>query len=451
MRDKVLRLIEENRLLEQGDRVVAAVSGGADSTALLHVLISIKELYHLSLYAFHFNHMIRGEEADRDEDFVRSLCESWGIPFTAVRRDVPRLAASGGESIELCGRRLRYAALEEYAHSLGGAKIATAHHRGDNTETVLLNLIRGTGAAGLGGIPVRRGGVIRPLLRCSREEIEAYCRENHLAYVTDSTNHDDAYTRNRLRHSILPQLRELNPSLDEGVERMASLMRDADAYLNRISTEELNRAKIDGGYSCERLTGLDRAVLTYAVKNFLSDAGAPVDSLHIGLVADAMRTGGSVDLGRGYRAVCAQGILRITRQDDAPDPLYLAFTDYPGTVRYRIRGGCAFPVSGSEQENAEKVHKKFLQNCIPCDIITSDTVVRRRRAGDTFTDPRRGVTKTLKKLLNELKIPRERRDSLTVVASGSTVLWIEGVGTSQQARIPEDYQGDVCLMRITED
>lgn len=446
MRDKVLRLIASERLLEQGDKVIVAVSGGADSTALLHIIISIKELYDLTIYAFHFNHMIRGEEADRDEDFVRRLCGSREIPFTAVRRDVPRLAAESGESVELCGRRLRYAALAEVAESLGGAKIATAHHRGDNTETVLLNLIRGTGVAGLGGIPVRRGGIIRPLLRCSREEIEAYCRDNGLDYVNDSTNLDDAYTRNKLRLHILPAMRELNPSLDEGVERMASLMRDADEYLNKISVTELNQAKIPGGYSCERLLTLDRAVLTYAVKNVLADAGAPADSLHIGLVADAMRTGGAVDLGRGCRAECAQGILRVVQAHEVPENLCVPFAQAKGWRSLRIADGAVYSVSADGQEIKEKVHKKFLQNCIPCAIITGDTIVRHRRAGDTFTDPRRGVTKTLKKLLNELKIPREQRDSLTLVAEGSTVLWIEGVGVSKQAQIPEDYRGDVCCM-----
>ena len=442
MRDKVLRFIEENRLLETGDKVIVAVSGGADSVSLLHLFISVKELYHLSVFAYHFNHMIRGEEADRDERFVRELCQKWNVPLYEAKADVPYHAARSGESVELCGRRLRYEAMPK----LPGAKIATAHHLNDNTETVLMNLVRGSGIAGLGGIPVQRDNIIRPLLSCSRKEIEAYCAENGLEYVTDSTNLSDEYTRNKLRLNVLPLLREMNPSLDEGVQRMASVMRDADDYLNKISNRELKKSRTDYGYSCEKLLALDKAVLSYAVKNVVEEAEAPVDSLHIGLIIDAMRTGGSVDLGRGYRAVCAQGILRITDGGETADsdfcvPIDEYFprrfsTDWLRTTEVADKNG--------------KIHKKFLQYCIPCDIITDDTVVRHRRAGDTFTDPRRGVTKPLRKLMNELQIPREKRDSLLVAAQGSTVLWIEGVGTSKQAQIPDDYVGEAYVIMNNE-
>ena len=442
MRDKVLRGIEADRLLDPGDTIIVAVSGGADSVALLHIVISIKELYHLSVHAFHFNHMIRGQEADRDERFVRELCRSWDVPFRGTCADVPCLAAQCGESVELCGRRLRYESLESLADELGGAKIATAHHRGDNTETVLLNLIRGAGIAGLRGIPVKRGDIIRPLLHCSRGEIEEYCRDNQLDFVTDSTNLDDAYTRNKLRLNILPQLREMNPSLDEGIERMAAVMRDADEYLIKISTEELYNCRTEYGYLCDRILALDSAVLSYAVKSILEESEAPVDSRHIGLVIDAMRCGGSVDLGGGSRAVCAQGILRITDGEEVADDGFCV----PADAFFARRTSTEWLRSAVPADKSGKINKKFLQNCIPCAIITQDTVVRHRRAGDTFTDPRRGVTKTLKKLLNELKIPREQRDSLLVVADGSTVLWLQGVGASKQAQIGEDYDGEVYVV-----
>lgn len=441
MRDKVLRFIREHDLLHTGDSVLVALSGGADSVSLLHILISIKELFDLNIRAAHFNHMIRGEEAARDECFCRELCARLGVELFTGRADVPVIAEQSGESLELCGRRMRYDFLQVSADESGGAKIATAHNRSDNTETVLMNLVRGSGIAGLGGIPVRRDNIIRPLLSCSREEIEAYCRENGLEYVTDSTNLSDAYTRNKLRLNVLPILREMNPSLDEGVERMASVMRDADDFLNKISTEELKHCQAEYGYSCEALLKLDKAVLTYAVKNVVDEAEAPVDSLHIRLIIDAMRTGGAVDLGRGYRAECAQGILRITGGGAVDDGDFCVPIDTYFPRRYgmdRLRTAAAADQDG-------RINKKFLQNCIPCDIITDDTVVRHRRAGDTFTDARRGVTKTLKKLFNELKIPREERDSLIVIAQGSTVLWIAGIGTSKQAQIPDDYDGEVYL------
>ena len=438
MRDKVLRFIEDNRLLEKDDKVIVAVSGGADSVSLLHLIISIKELYHLSVFAYHFNHMIRGEEADRDERFVRALCKKWDVPLYEAKADVPHLAARYGESLELCGRRLRY----ESTPKLAGAKIATAHNRNDNTETVLMNLVRGSGIAGLGGIPIQRDNIIRPLLNCSRDEIEAYCAENGLDYVTDSTNLSDEYTRNRLRLKILPLLREMNPSLDEGVQRMASVMRDADDYLNKIAKKELYKHRTDYGYRCEKLLALDKAVLSYAVKNVVEEAEAPVDSLHIGLIIDAMRTGGAVDLGRGWRAVCAQGVLRITDGGETSDGGFCVPIGEYFPRRYSMAWLRTTAVAGE----SGKIHKKFLQYCIPCAIITDETFVRHRRAGDTFTDARRGVTKTVKKLMNELQIPREKRDSLLLIADGSTVLWIQGIGTAKQAQIPEAFEGDVYVM-----
>lgn len=442
MRDKVLCFIRERELLRENDSVLVALSGGADSVSLLHFLISIRELYHLTIHAFHFNHMIRGEEAERDERFCRLLCERFGVPYHAERADIPAIAKKNGESAEACGRRLRYEALGRIADGLGGARIATAHNLNDNTETMLLNLVRGTGIGGLCGIPAKRENIIRPLLTCSRSEIEVYCRENRLDYVTDSTNLSDAYTRNKLRLSVLPILRELNPSLDEGISRTAALMRDADAYLDKISTKELKSCRTDYGYDCAALLRLDQAVLSYAVKHILEDADAPVDSRHIELIIERMSDSGSVDLGAGFRAVCAQGVLRITdggevAAGDLCVPIGAYFT---GRVNVdSLRGAAA---------GDAKIHKKFWNNLFPCDIITLDTVVRRRRAGDTFTDPRRGVTKTLKKLFNELKIPREKRDSLTLIAEGSTVLWIEGIGTAKQAQIADDYHGDAVVIEF---
>ncbi len=442
--DKVAAFIEENRLLTDGDKVLVALSGGADSVALLHLLISIKEKYNLRIAAFHFHHGIRGEEADRDERFVRELCEDWQIPLYYEFADVPAIAAQSGESVELCGRRLRYDALERAAAEFVGAKIATAHHRSDNTETVLMHLIRGSGIAGLSGIPVRRGSIIRPLLCCTRDEIEAYCGAQGLRYVTDSTNLLPDYTRNRLRLKVIPELRELNPSLDEAVARTGELMRDADAYLNKISLKELNDCKVNGGYSCEKLKALDKTVLRYALRQLCDEKEAPADFRHIELMIDALGDNGSVDLGGGYRAVCAQGILRVTDGEKAAgDSFCVPFT-----------GACTAGLTVERLNVTEladksgKIHKKFLNSCIPCDIITDDTLVRYRRAGDTFTDARRGVTKTVKKLFNELKIPREQRDRILLVANGSEVLWIQGVGTSAQAQVESDRKGEVYHIKV---
>lgn len=442
MRDKFLGFIAENHLIQTDDSVIVALSGGADSVALLHLLISIKELYNLKLYAAHFNHLIRGEEAQRDADFVKALCQDWGIMLFCEQADVPAAAEKTGESEELCGRRLRYAFFEKLSEAYG-AKVATAHTLSDNTETVLMRLVRGAGVAGLKGIPVSRGNIIRPLLCFERSGIERYCEENHLSYVTDSTNLSPLYTRNKIRLEALPVLRELNPSLDASVERTARLMRDVDDYLNDISKKELKSCRTTFGCSCERLLSLDKAVLSYALKNILDEEDAPYEFCHIELITEALKTGGSVDLGRGYRAVCAQGILRILEEEEEKADEFCA--PFPGdyAALYNTE-----ELLTQLQKSDEKIHKLFFNDCIRCDIITENTVIRHRRAGDTFTDPSRGVTKTLKKLFNELKIPRERRDAIPVIADGSRVLWIKGIGVCKEAQV--DPERDLKIYRIND-
>lgn len=442
-RAAVSRFIDENRLLRQGDRVLVALSGGADSVALLHILISLKENNDIELHAAHFNHGIRGEEADRDERFVRELCGEWEIPYHCDRADIPALARESGESVELIGRKLRYLFLERVAHDLGGAKIATAHHRDDNAETVLWNLTRGAGISGLSGIPVQRGDIIRPLLCLSRDEIEDYCRGNDLRYVTDSTNLSDEYTRNMLRHQVMPVLRELNPKVGESIAQTSSLMREADKYLDEISLSELNKCRTAYGYSCEKLLTLKPIVLKYAVKKVLENADAPVDFRHIALIIEAMPTGGAVSLGEGFTASCAQGVLRVIEEtDDANDDCVL-MKEYIKThgTRVILRGGQLY-----DAKTQERINNLFVKHCIPCDIITDETVFRTRRAGDTFTDARRGVTKTLKKLMNELKIPRELRRTVPVAAEGSVILWLQGYGTSAQAQTDLNRDRDLILL-----
>ena len=201
MLDTVKRTISDYMMLETGENVLVALSGGADSTALL---LSLRELGY-PVRAFHLNHCLRGAESDRDEAFCRRLCEKLGVELTVERVDIA--AAAGDSAVEETARRIRYARLEHAAH---GAQIAVAHNADDNLETVLFHLVRGSGAKGVSGIPPVRGAVIRPLLFAERREIEAFLRENGQDYVTDSSNLSDDYTRNRLRHSVLPVLRGIN-------------------------------------------------------------------------------------------------------------------------------------------------------------------------------------------------------------------------------------------------
>jgi tRNA(Ile)-lysidine synthase len=246
------------------------------------------------------------------------------------------------------------------------------------------------------------------------------------------------YTRNKIRLQIMPLLRELNASADGNIARLAQTAHEADEYLKYISDNELKSAEVNGGYDCQRLTKMPPAVRNTALRHLADTVGAPMDHAHTALVTEAMREGGAVDLGGGYTALCAQGILRIITKTDDPAVESTPLRGFPDAIRLQIRDGRIF--RGGIELDRQKINSLFLNSLIPCDIITDDTVVRARRAGDTFSDSRRGVTKTVKKLFNELKIPRERRDSILLVANGSTVLWIEGVGCAETIDLSRDQE-----------
>lgn len=431
MNHKVEKTLRDYDMLSDFDKVVVALSGGADSVALLYALNSIKEKYNLILYACHLNHMIRGQEAQRDEDFVRNLCEKLGIELFVKHEDVVRIAEEEKISLELCGRNLRYKFFAELSEKLS-AKIATAHTASDNIETVLFNVARGTSITGLCGIRPKRDYIIRPLIMCSREEVESYCEENSLEFVTDSSNLTDDYTRNNIRHNAVPTLKSVNPDLCNSVSRMCSDMSDIKDFLDKISEKEIKNCETDYGYSCEKLLKLDRAVLTNSLSIIAKRNGADVSHRHIDIIIEKMGDGGCVDLPDNKRAVCKQGVLRIVAENE---------------LEIEVEKEQECPIDESSlfryisKEEIKNVNKKLLKHCINCDIITENTIVRTKREGDRFTLPNRCVTKTLKKLFNELRIPAEKRSSLIVVANGSEVLFVEGVGVSEKAKVTECENG----------
>nr|MDE6785173.1 tRNA lysidine(34) synthetase TilS [Ruminococcus sp.] len=231
MIEKIRAFTEKYGMINSGDTVVCGLSGGADSVCLLLALRRLSEDMGFSVEAAHINHCLRGEESDRDEKFCRKLCLRLNIPFTAAVCDVRSHAESESVSLEQAARDMRYQALQKIAY---GKKIATAHNADDNLETILLNLVRGSGIKGLSGIPPVRGNIIRPLLTVSRSEIEEYLSSAGQDYVTDSTNLTDDYTRNKIRHNIIPVLKTINSSLADTTARTAEVLRSEN---NLIESE----------------------------------------------------------------------------------------------------------------------------------------------------------------------------------------------------------------------
>lgn len=294
MLDKVREKLES--FMEDNSAIVVAVSGGADSVALLHALCSLKEETGLRIYACHINHNLRGEESDGDEQYVRSLCESLGVPLKVYSIDV-RGNAKKHESTEETARKLRYECFEKEAAEKN-ALVATAHTASDNAETVIMNIIRGTGTKGLCGIPARRGYIIRPLLGCTREDIEEYCKSNSLRYVTDSTNLSDDYTRNKIRHNVIPLLSEFNPSLLTAFTRMTEAVTDDNAFIERFSEEMAAECYDgDGKYDSRKLSALEKPVLRRIISRILKDSDIEPSALRIGQCEEIIHKGlGKVNL-----------------------------------------------------------------------------------------------------------------------------------------------------------
>ena len=405
-------------LFKNVSRITVACSGGADSMALLHALCVISNEYGFTVSAAHFNHGIRGAEADRDENFVKEYCEKHGVDFVSGFGNVPEYAKQKGDSIELAARELRYKFLQEAA---SGGVIATAHHAGDNLETMLFNLTRGTALSGLCGIPAKRDIYIRPLLLCTREEIELYCKENSIDYVTDSTNLEDNYARNRLRHKVVPVLKEMRPSVEVAAMRTAQSLREDEDCLNALAKKEYDERFLNNSISLKNFEELPSAIAKRVIKNFFTlQTGKNADFLHITEMYACCKNSGKVSLPGNYEAVVEGGKLFIKLAEKVQDT--------------------QFKVELSEQ-NADlstvnkKVHNLLLKNSIDCDKIVGKLVLRTREPSDRVYINGRGGTKTLKKLYNEYKIPLCERANLPVLADDKGIVWIGKIGVARRCAV----------------
>lgn len=424
MKDKVLNTLKSHNMLSKGDRVIVALSGGADSVSLLKLLLDLKAELGVTVSAAHVNHNLRGEESLRDEAFVRELCEKENVELFLRSVDVNALCRECGEGFEAVGRRVRYEFFKELSEEYD-AFIATAHTLSDSLETALLNIARGASLSGLSAIPYVRGKIIRPLLDVTRQEVEAYAQKISLAYVDDSTNFEaDICKRNKIRHKVVPVLKEVNENAEQNFSRLRQNVSEVEDFISSQAHKLMLEAKCDFGYDAKALLDAHPALLSYALKLILENAGAGFEHKHIELIKQYLALGGAVALIGGYTAVIKQGVLRISKETE----------EIKGDFPFEINKSFAFNgkvYSVKELTEQEIVNKKLALKVIGCDKISSDAVFAARTEGERFAPLKRGITKSLRKLQNELKIPSENRQSLILLKSLGKVLWAEGVGVSE--------------------
>lgn len=453
MRRKLLTTIKNHRMFSPGDRVVVGLSGGADSVTLLHLLASLEE-YNLSLFPCHINHNLRGEEALRDQKFCEALCETLGLSLKVFSEDAAAYAEEHGMTLEEGARDLRYSCFSSFCEEVGAFVIVTAHTLSDSSETVLFSLSRGTGLAGLCGIPPVREfdglRIARPLIGCTREEIESYCQVHELSYVTDSTNLSDDYTRNRIRHQLMPLLRSLNPSVEEAIGRMTELLRQDDMYLKQQTVLAVERLSDKaGGLERSGFLALEPALQGRVLLSLLEKRQIPYDQKRISLCLEiAGRGKGAVELCRDVFFKANDHRLWLERA--LPMQPYFSFTLNPSLTQWHFEiAGKIYHLRILVCEQTEKFEKSscnILKNTLDYDTIYGIVKLRQKMNGDVCAPIGRAGRRSLKKLYQDAKIPPEKRKRMAVLADEQGVLWAEEFGCDRRAAPTE---GTRRLLEIT--
>lgn len=445
MLKRVKDYITENGMIRSGDVILAGVSGGGDSMAMLSLLRELTAEMNFTLCAVHVHHGIRGKEADRDALLVDNICGKWGIRCITYRYDVPELAREWKLGHEETGRLVRKEAFDrtasEYEYAGKRVSIALAHNREDLAETMLHNLARGTGLRGLSTMRPVAGRIIRPILCLGREEIADYLKENEIPHIVDSTNLTDEYTRNRIRHHILPFMEEINGRAAEHMAETAGRLAMAEDYLGEEGRKLLLKQKREkSGYLLtETFHRAAEIVKIYALQQALEElAGGRKDigAVHIEKVVElfAMETGKSFSLPYGLLARRTyDGVFlgKTEKNEDFSDNSWMV--SVPGEVecplgRLETR---IFPCEGQIIE--EKKYTKWLDY----DKIEKKLCIRTRHAGDSIRIDG-GSTKKLNRFMIDGKIPREERGKIPLIAQGDEVLWIVGYRISAKYKVTPD-------------
>lgn len=425
MLNKLSSFLRRYQMVNAGEHVICAVSGGADSVALLFAMYLLKEKLGIRLSAAHFNHCLRGEESDRDEEFVRDFCGRYDIPLIVGSGEVK----AGKKGLEAAARDARYAFLRQLP-----GKIATAHTADDNAETVLLHLVRGTGLKGLGGITPVSGNVIRPMLGVTRQDVEDFCSEWSLSYVTDSSNQEDTFLRNRLRHHVMPLLKEENPKLAESLSTMALRLRQDEEFIEES-------VSCSSPLMVEEVRKLHPAQRSRVLERFLKDCGVrEPEAAHIAQTealvfsekpSAAARFPGGVTIARNYDVLEPLQTIKPLERIVLPEE---GSVELPG-LGLRVRCFAA---------------TEIINNGNTFTVCPQGTVVlRAREAGDAMRLP--GGTKSLKKLFIDRKIPAPQRLRIPVIGDDAGVLAVYGFGVNLDRKAEKLPGLQIAFETLTQD
>lgn len=453
MLKKVKETINKYRMFSKGDRLVVAVSGGADSLALLHVLLRFRGELETELKVVHVNHHLRGEAADQDARMVEARAIEWDVPFSIRDIKVRELEKGMGTSLENAARILRYQVLEEEALLFGADKIVLGHHADDQAETVLLHLLRGAGVDGIAGmLPVRDQKFYRPLLEVSRQEIENYCHSNHIEYCTDLSNLQPVYLRNSVRLELLPLLREkYNTSVEKSLCRLAELAREDSELLWKLADEAYEKVVTIGEkgllLETEALgdipTSLQRRVLIRAWQKLSGEVVSPAYERIEALRKLMLRgnTGQIVQLPSGIsgeksyqQLILGKATGYNGKQKQFSYPLTVPGTTKIPELKITIMTELIDKTKEERQEQGACDQNILL---LDADLCRRPLVIRNRRDGDIFYPWGAPGKKKLKEFFIDCKIPRSERDCIPLICSDNEVIWVMGKRKSQSCQVTE--------------
>ncbi|MDF2986467.1 MAG: tRNA(Ile)-lysidine synthetase [Eubacterium sp.] len=473
LKQQVLDTIKKYELINYGDGIVVGISGGYDSVCLLHILYSISEVFCLKLYPVHINHMLRGEEALRDENFVKALCASLGLEAVVKRIDIAERARTEKISLEEAGRDARYEEFERVIKETGADKIAVAHSKNDQVETLLMRIFRGTGPEGLKGIEYRRGNIIRPLLEADRVQIEHYVTENGLEAITDSSNLHTDYFRNRIRLQVIPQINSaVGSDITENLLRLSKIVVADEDYL-RYNSELyyqnalLKKGKAYAELDLKQLCKMHQAICSRVLRMAFTDACKSVTGLEfvhieklLQLIANG-RTGARLDLPLELMAQRSYNSLIIKKQGEETAEKFEYRLKVTGDTDIEIKNGiiktnvlnfgtieeCKEFIKDRKSSDTaffdfEKLQEKYkLKNDL-------QLVVRNRLDGDIFKPLKSNGTKKLKEYFIDNKIPKNDRNKLPLIAINKEIIWIIGNKTSDNYKVTDNTKSVLMITFI---
>lgn len=433
MLNLIKKNIIENNLIENGDNVLLGFSGGPDSVFLFHCLRKLKEELSFNLYASHINHMYRGDDAFHDEDFVRNICQKYGVRLFVKRKHAGELAKELKKTEEEAGRILRYGFFKENLDEVGNGKIAVAHNLNDQAETVLQRIIRGTGIDGLSAMSFKKDNIIRPMLNISKPEILSYLSENNYEYCIDKTNLQDIYGRNKIRLNLIPYLEQFNPNIQNTLFRMSQTMERDKKIIEKYIEEKFYLAKLQGDdkriiLDLSFLKKMDESELGRVIRRAVEELQGSTVNLemkHINYAIDFIyngSTGKMINLSQGFTTEISYDNFIINKVVENIDKfqynIILNSTMYIPEVKKYITAKIFKP----EDYNNEDKNNISLDY----DLVKGNAVVRNRRVGDFIIPCGMTGSKKIKDIFIDLKIPAEERDKKLIITDDENILYVEG-------------------------